>query len=100
MTITNKRFRGTDTLTDCPCCDNQFWQRPQGIPLTCGYRCGQILRATQRPTLTPREVEVRALIDAGLTHLQIAARLGITRGTVKNISSALGRKLEAHDALV
>ena len=99
MTITNKRFRGTDTLTDCPCCPNQFWQRPQGTPLTCGYQCGQILRATQRPTLTPREAEVQELITAGLTHLQIGGRLGITRGTVKNISSAIGRKLEAHDAV-
>jgi ATP/maltotriose-dependent transcriptional regulator MalT len=46
------------------------------------------------PLLTPRELEVLALIAAGLTNEQIAARLVIAKGTVKKHIDNLYAKLE------
>lgn len=93
MTITNNPFRGTDTLVDCPVCDNQFWQRPQGTPLTCGYACGQMLRATQRPKLSPRETQVQELLALGMSTKRIGEELGLTTGSIKNVVTIINRKL-------
>lgn len=45
-------------------------------------------------TLTPRELEVLALIDEGLSNQEIAARLFIEIGTVKNHVHNILRKLD------
>lgn len=43
--------------------------------------------------LTPRETEIRQLTRDGLTAAQIAAKLGIKRGTVENTRNRISRKL-------
>jgi DNA-binding NarL/FixJ family response regulator len=40
----------------------------------------------RRKELTPRELEIAQLIAQGYNDIEIAARLGITPGTVKNTS--------------
>jgi len=52
------------------------------------------LDVTAYESLTPRELEVLELIDAGLTNLQIAERLFIEVGTVKNHVHNILSKLE------
>lgn len=47
--------------------------------------------------LTPRETEVLRLIARGLTNLEIAMRLFITEGTVKNHVTAILTKLDVED---
>lgn len=49
----------------------------------------------QRFQLTHRELEVLSLIAGGLTDSEIAARLGIARGTVSNHVSVIFLKLGA-----
>ena len=47
--------------------------------------------------LTPREEEVLHLLVEGLSNREIAARLHLTEGTVKNYVSAIIAKLQAND---
>jgi DNA-binding NarL/FixJ family response regulator len=47
--------------------------------------------------LTPREEEVLGLLVEGLSNREIAARLHLTEGTVKNYVSAIIAKLQAND---
>jgi DNA-binding NarL/FixJ family response regulator len=47
--------------------------------------------------LTPREEEVLDLLAEGLSNKEIAARLHLTEGTVKNYVSAVIAKLQAND---
>jgi DNA-binding NarL/FixJ family response regulator len=47
--------------------------------------------------LTPREEEVLSLLVDGLSNKEIAARLGLMQGTVKNYVSAIIAKLQAND---
>ena len=60
----------------------------------------RILRAEQRPaasdpvaSLTPLEQELFALVGEGLTNTEIAERLHLSLGTVRNYISRLLRKL-------
>jgi DNA-binding NarL/FixJ family response regulator len=50
--------------------------------LTTRFRSGGVTQAQPRPALTPRETETAVLLAAGLTHRQIAGRLGLTGETV------------------
>lgn len=47
--------------------------------------------------LTPRETEILRLIARDMSNLEIAARLFITEGTVKNHVTAILTKLDARD---
>jgi DNA-binding NarL/FixJ family response regulator len=49
--------------------------------------------------LTPRETEILRLIAHGMTNLEIAQRLVITEGTVKNHVTAILGKLEVEDRI-
>jgi two-component system response regulator DesR len=49
--------------------------------------------------LTPRECEVLAAALPGLSHTEIAARLALSEGTVRNHLSAAMQKLEAHNRM-
>lgn len=51
----------------------------------------------QRPPLTPREREVLHLVTDGLTNREIAKRLGISAGTVKNHVEHIIAKLNVSD---
>lgn len=50
------------------------------------------------PVLTARELEVLSLVALGLTHLQIAERLGISAHTVTSHLKSAYRKLDVHTA--
>jgi DNA-binding NarL/FixJ family response regulator len=50
----------------------------------------------RRDGLTSREVEVLELLASGLTHRQIALRLGITGKTARNHMANVYEKLEIH----
>jgi DNA-binding CsgD family transcriptional regulator len=47
----------------------------------------------QKPTLTPREIDILELIARGLTYDEIAAQLSIALGTVQNHIKSIYRKL-------
>jgi len=47
--------------------------------------------------LAPRELEIMALVGEGLTNREIAARLYLSEGTVRNYVSALLEKLDLRD---
>jgi DNA-binding NarL/FixJ family response regulator len=49
--------------------------------------------ALQKPTLTPREIDILELIARGLTYDEIAAQLSIALGTVQNHIKSIYRKL-------
>ncbi len=49
--------------------------------------------APERPDLKPRELQVIAGVAAGLTNQQIAEQIGLGLGTVRNLLSAVMRKL-------
>jgi DNA-binding NarL/FixJ family response regulator len=53
-------------------------------------------RPTAHPGLTPRESEILALIDRGLSNKQIARRLHVELPTVKNHVHHILEKLHAH----
>lgn len=100
------KYKSNDVMAACPICNAVFWQREYLVygkpsPETCGLAHGQILRAQRRAAeegkvllgqpwtaeegvLTPRETEILTLRASGLTNSQIAERLGLTPGTVKN----------------
>lgn len=52
---------------------------------------------SSRDDLSPREQEVAALMVAGLNNLQIAKRLGLTGGTIKNYISVIYDKVGTSD---
>lgn len=46
------------------------------------------------PDLSPREKELLLLVaEEGLSHKEIALRMGIAQGSVKRIVSAIGKRL-------
>ena len=53
--------------------------------------------APQYEALTPREEDVLRLLVEGLANKEIAARLSLSEGTVKNLVSAIIAKLQAND---
>jgi DNA-binding CsgD family transcriptional regulator/pimeloyl-ACP methyl ester carboxylesterase len=53
-----------------------------------------VTQKTPAPDLTPRERELASLVGQGLDNLQIAARLGISDKTVRNMLSTLYGKLD------
>jgi len=57
----------------------------------------QAAPATLPEPLTPREQEILAGITRGLTNKEIAARLNLTEGTVKNYISVIFQKLGVQD---
>ena len=76
----------------------------RGRPPTCGLNCAgsgfaHLPRGPRRATaanvagLTPRQVEVLALIEQGLSNAEIAARLTLSPKTVDHHVSALLDKL-------
>jgi DNA-binding NarL/FixJ family response regulator len=48
-------------------------------------------------SLTPKEIEVLALIASALSNAEISERLGVSEGTVKTHVTHIFRKLNAHD---
>jgi len=52
-----------------------------------------------KPTLTPREQQVFALVGRAFSNLQISAALGISPDTVHNHVSSIFKKLGVHDRL-
>jgi len=54
--------------------------------------------ASQKPRLTPREVDVLRLIAAGHTYAQAAVRLGVSVHTVAAHIKKMYRKLGANSA--
>lgn len=54
-------------------------------------------RAVTTARLSHRENQVAALVSAGLTNAQIATSLFLAEGTVRNVVSAVLRKLELRD---
>jgi DNA-binding NarL/FixJ family response regulator len=47
--------------------------------------------------LSPREIEILDLLCLGLTAPQVASRLGLSRGSVKNKRRAIYQKLHVSD---
>jgi len=52
---------------------------------------------TAHPTLTTRENEILSLVATGLSNNEIAAKLFLSQGTVRNAVSAILEKLELRD---
>jgi two-component system NarL family response regulator len=50
-----------------------------------------------RPVLSPREMDILRLIVKGLSNLEIAGALNITRGTVKGHVNIILRRLDVSD---
>jgi DNA-binding NarL/FixJ family response regulator len=72
--------------------------RLTGTPTTApGATAGSPTRSPLAEPLTERELEVLACIAQGLSNREIAERLVITEGTVKNHVSNLIAKLEVRD---
>lgn len=94
-----RKYKSSDVLAACPICNAAFWQRSYLVngerrPATCGLRCGQRHRAELegRGGLTKREAELCTLLVQGLTNEAIAARMGISPGTLRNMVSSVYRK--------
>lgn len=72
-------------------------------PAVAGKLLGQVAGQQTRPTtlltdkLTPREVDVLRLLAQGLTNTEIADRLYLSEGTVRNHVSAILAKLDVSD---
>jgi DNA-binding CsgD family transcriptional regulator len=97
-----EKYKDNDVLGACPICNRGFWQRGYLVdgkrtPETCGLSHGQALRALRegKGGLTPREREVHALVEEGLSRTQIAERLGISSGTAKNTARIARLKVAA-----
>lgn len=75
--------------------------RPDHVVLSLSRRTVDDLRhsAAAASLLTPRETEVLRLVALALTNVQIAARLGISEGTVKRHLTNLFAKLQATSRL-
>lgn len=58
-----------------------------------GWRPEQAARATSKPTLAPRELETVSWLVNGLTHRQVAHRMGLTEATVNTYVKRLRAKL-------
>jgi DNA-binding CsgD family transcriptional regulator len=98
-----RKYKSSDVLALCPVpnCGAVFWRRNYLVngkpsPQTCGLRCGQRWRGRASGhgglNLTKREAELRELLDQGYTNSAIAARMGITVGTLRNMVSSVYRK--------
>lgn len=61
--------------------------------LTARIREGRMRRESDRPALTPRELETATWLVKGLTHRQIARRMGLTEETVNTYVKRLRSKL-------
>jgi len=55
---------------------------------------------TEQTVLKPREAEVRALKEQGLTHQEIADRLNLSKSTVDEYSRRINDRLERARATV
>lgn len=72
-------------------------------PAVAGKLLGQVAEQQTQPSslltdkLTPREVDVLRLLAQGLTNTDIAARLHLSEGTVRNHISAIFAKLDVSD---
>lgn len=60
-------------------------------------RRGPQSRLAVRSILTPRQTEMAPLLAAGLSHKDIAARMGITEGTSRVAAHKLYRRLGLND---
>ena len=69
----------------------------QGPPAPAQTAVQAAAQVTAPAGLTPRELEVLALIAAGLSNVEIARRLHVTEGTVKSHINHLLPKIGARD---
>jgi pimeloyl-ACP methyl ester carboxylesterase/DNA-binding CsgD family transcriptional regulator len=85
--IPGARFESLPTNNHVPVGDEPAFGRfcDAVVEFVCG--------AGDRPSLTPRERELAALVAQGLDNAQIGARLGVADKTVRNALSALYAKL-------
>ena len=60
-----------------------------------GAAAAQGTRSAEGPGLAPRELETATLIEQGLTHRQVARRMGLTEATVSTYVKRLRAKLKA-----
>lgn len=83
----------------------QGWMRERGVDTGAGVIAG-VAQAIQQGTaaspavldgLTPRETEILCLVAEGLSNQEIAARLYLSEGTVKNHISNIYGKLHLRD---
>jgi LuxR family maltose regulon positive regulatory protein len=65
--------------------------------LLAGFPGASPLRATTQSLLTPRELEILALMAGGASNQEIAKRLIVTKGTVKGHINHFLEKLEVHN---
>ncbi len=78
------RLVGSEAEADIVCREAEPVTVSLSLPVVAGER------------LTPRELEVLALVAEGLDNRVIGRRLGITRSTVKHHLEAVYAKLEVH----
>lgn len=58
----------------------------------------RLVAATEALTLSPRQAEVAVLLASGLTHREIAERLGVRRNTVIAHARQVYTRLDVHDS--
>ena len=69
--------------------------RAPGVAPASGFQAPGFQAAEEAPSLTPREIEILALVGQGFTNKAVARRLGISVHTVKFHLEALFAKLDA-----